>query len=108
MDRIIEALVAVVNWLENTAPREFDPDEVITLKHSERMLVVYTISSLFLFAVTLLVEHNAPEATGALLPVATIYLFISKSLVLLTMASLGMLLYHLARGAWAYHRLNRY
>jgi len=108
MDRIIEALVAVANWWDNTAPRELDPEEVITLKHSERMLVVYTVSSLFLFVVTLLVEQNAPEATGTLLPVATIYVFFSKALALVTMVSLGMILFHLARGAWAYRRLNRH
>lgn len=108
MEKLIDVVIAIGNWWENTKTRKFDPDELVTLKRSERLIAFYLVVSLVLFIVALSVERDVPEATGHMLPVAVIHAYILKGVALLPLASLGMLLFHLARGAWAYRRLNRH
>ncbi|RWA52096.1 hypothetical protein AU476_19220 [Cupriavidus sp. UYMSc13B] len=106
MEKLIDVVIAIGNWWDNTTPRDLDPDELVTLKRSERFSALYSVVSLILFVIALSVERDVPEATGYMLPFATIHAFILKGILLAPVASIGMLLFHLARGAWAYRCLN--
>ncbi|MGE8450149.1 MAG: hypothetical protein ACN6OP_05880 [Pseudomonadales bacterium] len=107
MEKLLDVVIAIGNWWENTTPRDLDPDELVTLKRSARLIAFYSVVSLILFVLALSVERDGPEATGYMLPFATIRAYFLTGILLAPIASIGMLLFHLARGAWAYRRLNR-
>ncbi|MGX6570187.1 hypothetical protein [Cupriavidus necator] len=107
MEKLFDVVIAIGNWWENTTPRDLDPDELVTLKQSERLIAFYSVVSLILIVLALSVGRDVPEATGYMLPLATIHAYLLKGILLALIASIGMFLFHLARGAWAYRRLNR-
>lgn len=110
MEKLINLVMDIFNWYENTTVRRDDPFEIADIKKSERGLVrtfIYAVGIVFLIFLvdTKMTSVNSKAASMVLVPI------LSQAATALSWAlivAIGAFMYYLIRYIYRYRSLGHY
>ena len=110
MEKLLNLIMEICNWYENTTVRRDDPFEIADIKKSERGLVrtsIYAIGIVFFIFIvdTKITQMNSSAVSMVMAPllsqVATV---LSWALI----GAMGAFIYYLIRYIYLYRSIGRY
>lgn len=108
MEKLINILLGISNWYENTTVRAHDPIEIADLKVCERRVVGAFILAIFFAGLSAFVAAKIPSQGDVFaLVLAPALSYISKGLALACLATTIGCLYYAGRGIYHYIHINR-
>lgn len=108
MEKLINLLLGILNWYENTRVRAHDPDEIADMKVCERRVIGTFILAIFFAGLSMLAAAKIPSQGGIFaLAFAPILSYASQGFALAGLAAIIGCFYYAGRGIYRYIQISR-